>query len=212
MSAYRKESLVRLSYHLEEDDLTVAWLPARKAWIHATRLSVAATVAGVGAVYVFTLPPLAAVIMLVLLASSAAYFVLEVKVTGDPMAAFFAHWEERRRIRLEVTDDVFAIADGLYDSRLSWEVVLHFRETEQAFLVYVTPSQFHVIPKHVFPTPELITTMRQLLTDRVAAGGQSAIDASARTEWIPLAIYYGVFTLLLGGLFEALGHVVSALS
>lgn len=209
MSAYREESVVRLSYTIEADDLRAAWLPVRAGWFHVMRLTVAATVALMGVVYVLTLAPVPAAVALALVGALSGYFALKAKVLADPTDAYGERWEDHRHCTLEVTEDIFAIGNRVTESRIAWELVLHWRETQDAFLIYTSPSHFHVIPRRAFPKKELETTMRQLLTDRVAPGGDAAIAASERMGQIPLAAYYVVLTLVLGAFGEAIARLAS---
>ena len=118
-----------------------------------------------------------------------------------------AHWDERKKVFLECTEAHFRIKDGLAESHLAWDMVLYVREVDASFYVFTTPECFHVIPKRVLPTPEALTTLRQLLTGRVAEGGECVLAEALRPTWLPFALYLVAFALLAGVLVEAAGSV-----
>lgn len=209
MSAYREESVVRLTYELELEDLERAWRPRNAEMTRNPRLAAAATVALGGAVYVFTIPAPAAQIALVASAVLVGWIMLKARAAFTEEALFGATWESRRHVQVEADESLISFRDRVSETRLEWEVVVHWDETEDAFLVYSTPALFHLIPKHAFSSPEQMTTLRHLLTDRVRGGAEPEIAAVRRTEWIPSVLYYVIFILVIMTAIEAVARLTT---
>ena len=209
MSAYRKESCVRLSYVLEEEDLERSARPILEEWAHRGRLSIGATVALSGIVFIATMPAIAATVALVVASATAAWYGTKVKIVRSAIARYGRTWEDRRHVEVEITEDLFRVTDRAGELRLAWEMILHWRETQDDFLIYTNPEAVHAIPKRAFSSAEQEVTLRQLLSDRVAAGGERAVSAGMRTLWMPLVAFHVAATLFFAGVIEAVAHILS---
>ena len=208
MSAYRGEAVVRATYELEPEELLRhARGPRWKKATGGIRLFIAATVVLAGATMLLRVAPIGAAIGTLALAFCVAWLFRRTTRARPEEALLGRCWDERRHVVLEVDEDRFSMRSGIFVTELAWDVITHWEEKEDAFLVYPTADTFHVIPKRVLATAQMQTMLRQLLADRVSPGGQAQVDRNAARVW-PMAIYFFVITLLLGALIEGLGAVL----
>lgn len=208
MSAYRGEAVVRATYELEPEELLGHTRGAR--WDKATRgirLFVAATVVLTGATMLLRISPTGAGLGTLALTFCVAWLYRRITRTPPEEQLLGRCWDERRHVVLEVNEDRFSMKSGIFVTELAWDVITHWEEKEDSFLVYPTADTFHVIPKRVLGTKQMQITLRQLLAERVSPGGQAQVERNAARLW-PMAIYLFVITLLLGALIEGLGAVL----
>ena len=208
MSAYREDAIVRASYVLEADDVNRAHAALLLRNHRFAALSVAVTVLGIAVLYLIAFSPSLAFVMTLVVAAPVGWFFQRSFGSADVAEAYGEAWEDRRHVELEVTEDELVVSDRLTSSRLAWEVVLHWRELDDAFHIYTSAERFHVVPKRAFATQEMLTTLRRLLSDRVAPGAEGAIARMKRAVWVPTAAYWVTATLVLGSLIELLGRFV----
>ncbi|MCA9604189.1 MAG: YcxB family protein [Myxococcales bacterium] len=209
MSAYREEATVRASWVLEGPELDHLYRAEVGAWRHATRLAVAGTVAGAGLVYVLTLPPFHALFSFVMMGLASVWLARVLTRTQSYEKSYGASWEDRRHVELEATEDSLRLADRITDERVAWELVLFWREDDEAFHVYTAPSFRRVIPKRALPSAEQKTTLRRLLADGVKPGGEAAIRAAQAYAQVPTALYAVALSLVVGSVIEGFARLLS---
>jgi hypothetical protein len=84
-------------------------------------------------------------------------------------------WEHDRRLRgrksLGWNDNELSFADS--DSKLSyrWHSLQGWLETTDVLLIFVSPIEFHMVPKRAFGSPELLASFRDALASSTQARG-----------------------------------------
>ncbi|MBX3270634.1 MAG: YcxB family protein [Sandaracinaceae bacterium] len=117
--------------------------------------------------------------------------------------------DDAREVHLDVSEEAFAIRDRSASLRVAWPLVIAWRETQDALLVYADASRFHVLPKRLLSREE-ITVLRRLLEERVPPGGEARLAAAARGAWGPFALYLATLAVLWAALVEALAALLGA--
>lgn len=202
MTAYRSDAQVKLTYALTPDELLASVrAQTRKPVLAMVVPSLALVLGAVAALMLLRLP-------------------LGPGLAGGGLVAFattlFVGWAfqgtrrnlQRRAsdfatIRLEATEDAFEVHGAESGKRIAWSLVLGWRETADAFLVFVDTGRFHLVPKRAFGGAEAITTFRRLLEDRVPPGGLARLEVERRSAWLPFTVAVAILAVLLGTLVEA---------
>lgn len=211
MSAYREQGAVHLSVRLEPGDLDAEWALSARRDLHPARLAVAATVALGGVVYLLTLPWGVSHAALAVAAGLVTWMMVKLRPRLDVASIYGDEWEQRRELRLEADEEGILIGDPLSETRLAWELVLAWEETERAFRIHLNPWAVYTIPKRVFASDEQRTALRRLLTHGVREGGEAHIASHARVAWVPAAVYQVALALLLMSVVEAVARLSAAI-
>lgn len=209
MSAYREESTVRASWVLEGAELERAYRAEIGAWRHAARLAIAGTVAAAGLVYVLTLAPVPAFVAFVAMGLVSLWVAKSTTRRRPIEESYGASWEDRRHVELEATEESLRLGDRISDERVAWELVLFWREDDEAFHIYTAPDHRRVIPKRALSSAEQATTLRQLLADRVRPGGEAAVNAAQAYTQVPTALYSVALALVVGSVIEGVARLFS---
>lgn len=207
MSAYRQDSKVRLTYEMRAAELqrgirSQVDRPFRTSAMATGLLcSVAATLLILGSP---TGGGLAATAGFSLFAALVLW-----SIRRKPRQQILERLGETFTQRLEADEDAFEIHAPDSGKRVPWDFILQWQETQDDFLLYIDAIHVHVIPKRIFPTPEVETTFRQLLQDRIPADGPARFRAAQRGKWLPGFIALGTLLLVLASILEALVRTLS---
>ena len=204
MTAYRKETHVKLAYELEQEDFLRAIARQRNGELQKVAPGLAVVLGIVWAGLLWRLPVVGALVG----GGAVSAFVLWLvwwALRSSRRVVIREGWEDRRHQRFEASDEAFAIHDRVSGKRISWDLVVHWQETETDFYVFVDGANYHLIPKRVLGGSEVETALRRVLEDRVPEGGAARLAQAKKGSWLPFVTYAGVVALLLGTAAEALG-------
>ena len=207
MSAYRAESVVRVDFTLEVEDFRRAGRdPEARRQLARIGLFLVVLVAACAGFVAATRGLAAGGLVGGGLALFLAW-VARLTFRLDPAKRFGDRWEDIRHQKVEVTDEHFRVEDRTSHKRMTWDLVTHWAETEGYFLVYVDPGAYHLVPKRAFGSAEQATGFRQILADRVPAGGEARIATDRRGAIARLAFLFALLALLIGSLLEAAARI-----
>ncbi len=202
MSAYRTESHVKLAYEV-----------TREEYVRAVRMDLPGTLVRAVLPGIFLVLATIAGLMALrlalgpwLLANGVVLFVVGALVVSSlrgSRRALDRRWQDLSTMRVEATEDALEVHGGESGKRIAWALVVAWRETDEAFHLFVDPLRFHLIPKRAFPGPETTTALRRLLEDRVPAGGEARRDAARRRAWVPFVVIVGIFAVIVATAVEA---------
>ncbi|MFK7989469.1 MAG: YcxB family protein [Sandaracinaceae bacterium] len=209
MSAYRQDNTVHVDYVLEPEDLANEWSPLLRRGQKVANLAVGGVLVAAGLVFLVTLPPLAAAIAFAVGGLAIGWLLSKAKVNVSVENLYGKTWSERRRVRLEADESEFALIDPMIETRLAWDVVVHWDESADALRIYTQANAFHVIPKRAFQSPEQLIALRQLLEAHVSPSGEAKVTRSARDGWGARVMFLGTVGLIVLSIVEAVARLVS---
>lgn len=202
MSAYRTETQVKLAYEVaREEYLRAVRVDLSAALVRAVLPGIFLVLATIGGLMALRLALgpwlLANGVVLVVVGA------LVVSSLRGTRRALDRRWQDLRTMRLEATEDGLEVHGGESGKRIAWPLVVSWRETEEAFHLFVDNMRFHLIPKRAFPGPESITVFRRLLEDRVPPNGEARRAAARRRAWVPFVVIVGIFAVIVATAVEA---------
>ena len=203
-------SILRVGFALELEDLKLEQLDLQlRPVVWRAGIAVAATVITVGVILLATLSPFAAVLgTAAVVGVTARLFWMSTRVAElePPPERILEAW---RKSYLDVSEDSIEFGNPISRTRLAWDGVHHWSETERGFLLYSSQSQCVIFPKRVLGSPEAEEKLREQFAAHVEPGGEASIESNSSSEWIRTALYYSVLALLIGSAFEGVWRILS---
>ena len=200
VSAYRTDGTLTLSFTAEREDYRRAMglgqaLATGLAWVTPSWMLVCALL-------ILHLPHPAGLIASGGLALFVGWLVWFAARHNWKRLAALVSDADRREQRYQLTDDAFEVHNRVSGKKIAWELVMHWRETDDDFLIYVNQGAAHLIPKRILADEE--TALRRILRQRVSADGEASLERHERAAHRNFATRVTVLIVSLGTLLEAI--------
>ncbi len=84
----------------------------------------------------------------------------------------------QKEITTSVDDQGVQIRTHVSDSRMEWQAFIKWSETDNVFILFLSPCLFHIFPKRAFTTEQMME-LRTMLHENIRRRTQAASASSS---------------------------------